>query len=109
VTSAAQDSISAYSGTNQTIDNFLADPTEEAHTPHGQRRPGADADVGDATYLSLVAKLKKLEVVRDRLVFRIKDALDAAAFRDRPVRHLDELIVGCLLTLRAAHRLATHS
>ncbi len=64
---------------------------------------------GDATYLSVVSKLRKLEVARDRLAIRIKNALNAAAFGNERVSHLDQLIVGCLLTIGAAHHLATHS
>jgi len=67
------------------------------------------SSAGDATYLGVVRKLHALEVVRDRLAVRIKNALDAAEFGNHTIRHIDALIVGCIETTRAAHRLANHS
>jgi hypothetical protein len=64
---------------------------------------------GDATYLGVVNALKRLEVVRDRLAIRIKNALDAAEFANRRIKHVGALLLGCLVTIRAAHRLANHS
>ena len=44
-----------YSGnTNEKITNYLADPAEEAHPAHGQRRPGQDADLRDVRQAGLL-------------------------------------------------------
>jgi len=64
---------------------------------------------GDSTYLGVVRALRNLEVVRDRLAIRIKNALDAAEFGNHRIRGVDAMIVGCLATIRAAHRVENHS
>ena len=64
---------------------------------------------GDATYLGVVQQLRALEVVRDQLAIRIKNALDAAEFGNHRIGHIGALIVGCVRTIRAAHRLADNS
>jgi hypothetical protein len=67
------------------------------------------SSAGDTTYLGVVNALNKLEVVRDRLAIRIKNELDAAEFANHRVGHVGGLLLGCLLTIRAAHHLANHS
>ena len=67
------------------------------------------SSAGDATYLDVVQKLKALEVVRDQLAIKIKNALDGAEFSDQGIRHVGALIAGCLATIGAAEGLANHS
>ena len=43
-----------YTGTNQKIGNYLADPTEEAHPALRGRRPGPDADARDVRQARLL-------------------------------------------------------
>jgi hypothetical protein len=64
---------------------------------------------GDATYLSVEAGLKKLEIVRDHLAIRIKDELTDAAFYDRPIHHVRAQIAACEGVIRAAKNLANNS
>ncbi len=64
---------------------------------------------GDATYLRVDRALRVLDVIRDRLAGAIKGELEAAAFRDQPVRHVAAQHLACHLLIRAAHRLASAS
>ena len=63
------------------------------------------SSAGDATFLRTDTALRGLEVARDRLAIRIKDALDRAAFGDHRIRRVGEDIVGCLSIIHRAHRL----
>ncbi len=67
------------------------------------------SSAGDATYLGVVHALRDLEVTRDRIAIAIKNALDGAEFGNHRIRHVGALLIGCLETIRAAHRLANHS
>src|SRR5262249_9680105 len=64
---------------------------------------------GDATYLGVVNSLRNLEVARDQLAVRIKNALNAAEFDNQGISQVGPLIAGCLATIRAAEGLANHS
>ena len=55
-----------YTGTTQKIANYLADPTEEAHPAHGQRRPGPHADVRDVRQARLLPDHRRGDLQRRR-------------------------------------------
>jgi len=61
---------------------------------------------GDRTYLRVDAALRRLDVTRDRLALLIKAELEAAAFRDVPIRHAAAQVFGCRAIIGQARRLA---
>jgi len=66
------------------------------------------SSAGDANYLGVVQAIKSLEVARDGLAIRIKNALDAAEFDNQRISHVGALIAGCLHVIDAGHDMASH-
>jgi hypothetical protein len=64
---------------------------------------------GDKTFLRVDAKLRGLEVARDRLAELIKGELDAAAFENRHIRDVRVQTGACHGLIKAATRLAASS
>jgi hypothetical protein len=64
---------------------------------------------GDSTYLSVDARLRHLEVARDRLALLIKGELEGAAFWDRPVFGVRWQIAACRDLIGRATQVAAHS
>jgi hypothetical protein len=64
---------------------------------------------GDKTFLSVDAKLKALEVARDKLAEHIKGELDAAAFSNDKVKDVSAQTAACNGLITAATRLAASS
>ena len=62
---------------------------------------------GDQTYLNTVSELRWLEVARDNLAGTIKAELNAAAFGDQRIRHVDDQVDACKEIVRDARRLAS--
>lgn len=61
---------------------------------------------GDAKYLSMNAKLRTLEIARDKLAGQIKAELAAAEFAGRPVHGADGQIEACHALIEAAGELS---
>jgi len=66
------------------------------------------SSAGDANYLGVVQAIKSLEVARDGLAIRIKNALDAAEFDNQRISHVGALIAGCLHVIDGGHDMASH-
>jgi hypothetical protein len=64
---------------------------------------------GDATYLGIDAKLRSLEVARDRLAGAVKGELERAAFEDARIFGVRDQIRACRALIGQADRLAASS
>ena len=64
---------------------------------------------GDSKFKAIDFILRGLDVARDRLAGFIKGELEAAAFRNKPVRHARLQIAACRALIHAAGELAEHS
>jgi hypothetical protein len=64
------------------------------------------SSTGDAAYRATDARLRALDLARDRLAALIKGELEAAAFAGRPVHGAGAQALACGLLIGQAHRLA---
>ncbi len=64
---------------------------------------------GDNTFTSIDAQLRALDVARDQLAGTIKGELEAAAFQDEHIHHVESQIDACKDLIHAAKELAESS